>query len=189
MIATGSGRSVPGFALHEALRACAADLVTHGGHAAAAGLKLLPDRIPALREKFTAYAAAHFAGDPPAPQLVLDAEVPLSALTFGLLNDIDKLEPYGADNPRPKFLAADLTIEGTPRRMGGGERHMWFRVRQGGAAVRAVAWGMGDRLDELMSAGGRCCLAFAPKLNEWNGTRAIEMDVLDFQPGPVPKLG
>lgn len=185
---TGSGRSVKGFPLHEALAACAAELVAHGGHAAAAGFKVRPSRVDALRAKFVAVAAERFPDGLPPPRLELDAEVPLSALTFGLLNELDKLEPYGEDNPRPKFLAADLSIEGTPRRIGGGERHLSFRVKQGGTNVRAVGWGMGDRLDELMAGGGRCCLAFTPKVNEWNGYRSVEVEAVDFRAGPDPQL-
>ena len=120
---------------------------------------------------------------PPAPRLRLDAEVPLSALTLGLLRDLDKLEPYGAENPRPRFLAGGLEIVGEPRRIGKDERHLSFRVRQGGTAMRAVAWGMGERLDELMAASGKCCLAFTPRVNEWQGQRTIELEVSDFQPG------
>jgi len=175
--------------LHEALRACTGELVGHGGHAMAAGVKVRPSRIDAFRERFVAFAASHFPAGPPAPRLTLDAEVPLSAVTFGMLKDIAKLEPYGVDNPRPKFLAAGLTVDGTPRRMGTGERHLSFRVSQGGTAMRAVAWGMGDRLDELMSAGGACCLAFSPKINEWNGNRTVEIEVTDLAPGANPELG
>jgi single-stranded-DNA-specific exonuclease len=187
--ASGSGRSIPGFALHEALQACTDELVSHGGHAAAAGFKVALNRIDALRAKFCEYAAAHFPqGVPPPPRLVLDAEVPLSALTFGLLHEIDRLEPYGAQNPRPRFLAGGLQITGEPRRIGGGERHLSFRVRQAGANLRAVAFGLGDRLEELTSAGGRCSLAFTPRINEWNGMRSIELDVCDFQAGEQARL-
>jgi hypothetical protein len=141
-----------------------------------------------LRERFVAFAASAFADGPPAPTLLVETEVPLTALTFGLLNDLDKLEPYGADNPRPRFLATGLTIDGQPRRIGGGERHLTFRVRQGGTAVRAVAFGMGDRLEELLSADGECSVVFTPKLNEWNGNRSVEMEVIDFRPEGVPAL-
>jgi single-stranded-DNA-specific exonuclease len=185
----GSGRAVAGFPLHEALAACSAELITHGGHAAAAGFRIRPSRVDALRELFVRYAEAKFEGRPPTPTLLLEAEVPLSSLTFGLLDELDKLEPYGADNPRPKFLATGLTVDGVPRRIGGGERHLSFRVRQGGTAVRAVAFGMGDRLDELMSAGGACCLAFTPRLNVWNGYRSVEIQVDDLRPGAEAELG
>jgi single-stranded-DNA-specific exonuclease len=187
--APGSGRSVPGFALHEALRHCSDHLLSHGGHAAAAGFRIAPDRIDVFREHFCAYAARHFPAGPPTPTLLLDAELPLSALTPGLLAQIDRLEPYGAQNPRPRFLAAELQVVGEPRRIGGGERHLTFRVRQGATNLRAIAWGMGERAEELMSAEGRCCLAFTPKINEWNGYRSVELEVSDFQPGAQAKLG
>ncbi len=187
--AAGSGRSVPGFALHEALHACCEDLLSHGGHAAAAGFRILPDRVDAFRERFCEYVARHFPHGPTPPQLVLDAELPLSALTPGLLAQIDRLEPYGAQNPRPRFLAAELQVVGEPRRIGGGERHLSFRVRQGETSLRVIAWGMGDRAEELMSAGGRCCLAFTPRINEWNGYRSIELEAVDFQPGSQARLG
>jgi single-stranded-DNA-specific exonuclease len=188
-IATGSGRSIPDFALHQALLACDSLLEGHGGHAAAAGFKVHAERIPAFRERFNAYVAAHFPGGTPAPQLTLDAEVPLSAVTFGLLKDLDKLEPYGAGNPKPKFLAADLKAEG-PRLIGTGEvqRHMDFRVRQGETVLRCVAWGMADRMEELMSSGGACCIAFTPKINEWQGYRKIELQVIDLKPGKTVEL-
>ena len=188
-VATGSGRSVPGFALHTALVACDDLLEGHGGHAAAAGFKVRPERIPALRERFNAYVARHYPGGAPAQRLTLDAEVPLSALTFGLLNDLDKLEPYGAGNPRPKFLASGLKAE-APRLIGKGEvqRHIDFRVRQGETTIRCVAWGMADRMEELMSAGGDCCLAFTPKINEWKGVKKLELNVLDLKPGKAVGL-
>ncbi len=189
-VATGSGRSVPDFALHQALVACDALLEGHGGHAAAAGFKVRPDRIPALRDRFNAFVAAHFPGGAPAPRLTLDAEVPLSAVTHGLLRDLDKLEPYGAGNPKPKFLAAGLKAEAA-RLIGTGEvqRHMDFRVRQGETTIRCVAWGMADRLEELMSAGGDCCVAFTPKINEWRGYKNIELQVIDLKPGKTVELG
>jgi single-stranded-DNA-specific exonuclease len=189
-VATGSGRSIPGFALHSALRACDELLEGHGGHAAAAGFKVRPERIPAFRNRFNAYVANHFPGGTPAPRLVLDAEVPLSALTFGLMKDLDKLEPYGAGNPKPRFLASGLKAE-APRLIGSGDvkKHMDFRARQGDTTIRCVAWNMADRMEELMSAGGDCCLAFTPRVNEWNGHRRIELQVIDLRPGKTVPLG
>ena len=187
-IATGSGGSIPGLALGwSRLRACDSELLGHGGHAMAAGFKVGLERIDALRQCFSRYAADHFPqGVPPAPRLVLDAEVPLSTLTVGLVKDLDRLEPYGADNPRPRFLASRVQVS-DPRRIGTGERHMSFRLKQGPTTLRAVAFGMADRMDELLSAGGQCCVAFTPKINEWMGQRKVELEVADFQPSPVHK--
>lgn len=189
-LAVGSGRSVPGFALHDALKACEAHLIGHGGHAAAAGFRLHPKNIDALRASFAAHAAAHFpTTGPPAPRLTLDAEVPLSAITNGLLKELDKLEPYGAGNPKPKFLAAGLKVEGA-RKIGTGDvqRHMDFRVRQGETVLRAVAWNMAERLEELTSANGDCCLAFTPKVNAWRGEHRIELQVIDLKAGATVEL-
>jgi single-stranded-DNA-specific exonuclease len=186
-VAIGSGRSVPGFRLHEALDACAGHLLSHGGHAAAAGFKLRPTAIPLFRDSFCAVASGHFPEGPPRPRLTLDAEVPLSALTFNVVESLSQLEPYGNANPPPLLLAGDVQILGVPRRIGN-ERHLVFRVRQHGKEMRAVAFGMGDRLDEIMSAGGACCLAFQPRINEWQGWSNVELLVRDFQPGSRAKL-
>lgn len=186
---TGSGRSIPGLALHEALNACTNLLVSHGGHAMAAGVKVRESQLDAFREAFAAHIATVFPDGNPTPVMHLDAEVPLSALTLGLLKEIDKLEPYGAENPKPRFLVSEVTVvEGSAKKIGQGERHMSFRVRQGGTTMRAVAFGMGDRLDELLSAQGSCCLAFTPKVNEWNGYKNVEVEVVDFCAGVTPNL-
>lgn len=189
-VVTGSGRSIPGFPLHTALQACDELLEGHGGHAMAAGFKVRVDRIAAFRNRFNAYVASHYPGGAPAPRLVLDTEVPLAALTFGLLKDLDRLEPYGAGNPKPKFLASGLKVEGA-RLIGTGEiqKHMDFRVRQGDSSLRCVAWNMADRLDELNSKNGDCCIAFTPKVNEWNGYRKIELQIIDLKPGKSVALG
>jgi len=188
-VGLGSGRSVAGFALHEALQACGDLLLGHGGHAAAAGLRILPEKIDAFRARLCEYAADRFPAGPAAPTLMFDAEVPLSTLTLGLLADLDRLEPYGAENRRPLFLAGGLQVKGEPRKVGNGERHLSFRVEQQGTTLKAIAWGMAERAEELMSAGGACCLAFTPKLNEWQGWRSVDLEVTDFQAGAQARLG
>jgi single-stranded-DNA-specific exonuclease len=189
-VVTGSGRSIPGFALHTALQACDELLEGHGGHSMAAGFKVRIDRIDAFRNRFNAYVASHFPGGAPAPRLVLDTEVPLSALTFSLLKDIDKLEPYGAGNPKPKFLASGLKAE-SARLIGTGEvqKHMDFRVRQGETVMRCVAWNMADRLEDLTASNGDCCIAFTPKINDWKGYKKIELQIIDLKPGKTVALG
>ncbi|MBM3993974.1 MAG: single-stranded-DNA-specific exonuclease RecJ [Planctomycetes bacterium] len=187
--AQGSGRSVPGFMLHEALQACTSDLVGHGGHATAAGFRILPESIDIFRENFCAFVARQRGAEPQPLRLTLDAEVPLSALTTGMMQGIEQLEPYGAGNPPPLLLADRLQVVGAPKKVGEGERHLAFRVKQNGKEVRAIAFAMGERCDELMSQGGVCCLAFTPRWNEWNGYKSVEIEVKDFQAGPQAKLG
>lgn len=184
----GSGRSIPGFKLHEALQACTTDLVGHGGHASAAGFRIVPEAIDVFRENFCAVVARQFGAEPQRHRLTIDAEVPLSALTTGVMQAIEQLEPYGSGNPPPLLLADRLQIVGAPKKVGDGERHVSFRVKQNGKELRAIAFGMGDRYDELMSQAGQCCLAFTPRWNEWNGYKAVEIEVKDFQAGPEAKL-
>jgi single-stranded-DNA-specific exonuclease len=186
--ATGSGRSIPGFKLHHALELCGSDLLSHGGHAAAAGFRIAAVSIDRFRERFCAVADGHFRSEPPHRRLVLDAELPLAALTTGLCNALTDLEPFGAGNPQPLFLAGDVQVVGEPRRVGGGERHLSFRVRQNGRELRSIAFGMADRAEELMSAQGKCCLAFTPRINEWQGRRSVELEIRDLQAGPKAQL-
>jgi single-stranded-DNA-specific exonuclease len=186
--AQGSGRSVPGFKLHEALLACTNDLIGHGGHAAAAGFRLLPEAIDAFRDNFCNVVARQLGAEPRPHRLTIDAEVPLSTLTTGVMQSIEQLEPYGSGNPPPLLLAGQLQIVGEPKKVGDGERHVSLKVRQNGKTLRGVAFSMGDRVDELMSQGGQCCMAFTPRWNEWNGYKSVEIEVKDFQAGPTAKL-
>jgi single-stranded-DNA-specific exonuclease len=80
-----------------------------------------------------------------------------------------------------------VEVVGLPRRVGG-DRHLSFRVRQRGAAVRCIAFGQGERADELAGGGGTCSLAFTPRINEWQGFRRVDLQIVDFQPGREPRL-
>jgi single-stranded-DNA-specific exonuclease len=187
-LAVGSGRSFGGLALHEALTACSDLLVGHGGHAAAAGFRLEADKLDAFRERFCEVVAAYFPEGAPPPELVLDAEAPLSSLTLRVLNDIDRLEPYGADNRKPLFLLSGLQVEGEPRVVGKSSTHLQFRVRQGPVVLKAIGWGMASRVEELMSEKGACNLVVSPKRNEWQGRVSVDLEVIDLQPGPEARL-
>src|SRR5207247_2489964 len=74
--------------------------------------------------------------------LRIDAEVPLGDVPRRLLRDIEALAPFGAGNRRPLVMAARVEVAGPAKRIGGGERHLAFVIRQNGAAIRAVAFGM-----------------------------------------------
>lgn len=187
--AQGSGRSVEGFPLHEALAACGQHLLSHGGHAMAAGFKLRPGALDAFRADFQAVAAQRLRQQPMRHTLRIDAEVPLAAVTGGLVKGIAMLEPFGQGNARPHFLAAGLRLVGTPRKVGASERHLSFKVQQeNGPSFRAVAFGMGERHEELLSGRGDCSLVFTPRKNEWNGYTSIDLHVIDFQPAARPVL-
>jgi single-stranded-DNA-specific exonuclease len=184
----GSGRSVAGFALHEALSACGDRLISHGGHAAAAGFKIPQSYLEDFRERVRIYSKQKFVAAS-SPRLTVDAEVPLELLTTGLVEALGRLEPYGAGNPRPLFLAGPVSVVGEPRTVGRGERHLRFRVQQNRHSFPAIGFNLAERAAELMSADRQCCLVFSPSFNDWNGWRSLQLEVVDFEPGPKARLG
>ncbi|HWC90480.1 MAG TPA: single-stranded-DNA-specific exonuclease RecJ, partial [Pirellulales bacterium] len=91
----GSARSVPGFNLHTALAACSQHLLSHGGHAAAAGLKIEEHAVSGFREAFCELVAGEIVPGERQAELWIDAELPLGALTLDTVSQIDRLAPFG----------------------------------------------------------------------------------------------
>ncbi|MER3414976.1 MAG: single-stranded-DNA-specific exonuclease RecJ [Gemmataceae bacterium] len=186
--AQGSGRSVEGFALHEALAACRHLLVDYGGHAKAAGLRVSHRHIEALRRAFCAYAAQRLRSNQSA-RLVIDAEIPLSALTPSVLDELERLAPHGVGNRPPLFLAGDVHLIGPPQIFGTNGQHIRCQVRQeNGPTLWAIGFRMAERRADWQSADGRCCLAFRPRKNRYRGATSIELVVVDLHPGSPPPL-
>ena len=184
----GSARGCGGFPLPEALSDAADLLLSYGGHRAAAGFKLKPENLQALRERLEKNGRAFFGEGPPRPTLRLDVEIPLGGLSEGLIRDLERLEPYGNTNRKPLFLASGLELDGEPRAVGKDGRTLQFGLRQGAKRVRAVGFRMADRLDELKSGQGACSIAFRPVLNEFGGRREVQVQVEDFQPVSDPQV-
>ncbi len=177
----GSARSAGGVNLHGALAACSEHLVSHGGHAAAAGLKIEEARLEAFREQFCEQVAGEFATGQTVAELRIDAEVPFSALTAKAVSDLERLAPFGHANPRPMLCATGVTLCEPPKRIGGGQRHLSLRLDQHGVQFRAVAFGGGDWADELSAHSGPIAVAFQPFINQFRGRRNVELQVCDWQ--------
>ncbi len=107
----GSARTVNGFHLERALAACGAHLVTHGGHAAAAGLSILRESVEEFSAAFARHAEEHFTGEDRHPKLALDAIVPLGHLDAPLVRALERLGPHGQGNPAPLLASEGLTVE------------------------------------------------------------------------------
>ena len=178
-LAQGSGRSIEGFDLHAALSACAGHLTTWGGHAMAAGLKIDTPRIDAFREALVAYAAEHITVEQLTPTLALDAELAPGDLSVGLIDQLDRLAPFGRGNAQPTLLMRDVTIAQPPKAVGAEGRHMVLSVRHGEALARGIAWRAGDWVGRL-AVGQRLDLAVQPKINEWQGRRSAEIVIEDW---------
>ena len=146
-------------------------------------LPIYRSRIGEFRDRFLQIASSRMSPEDRIPTLVIDSEVPLSELTLALLIEINRLEPFGQGNPVPLFAAFDLKVAGQVQRMGAKGQHLGFWVRQDDTALRAVAFGWGEMAERIQSA-GMCSLAYRPNLNEFGGTRQIELRVEDIHLDP-----
>ena len=178
----GSARSIPGFDVCRALSACSRHLVSHGGHAAAAGLKIEEPHFDAFRAEFCEYAACQITDEQRVAELAVDAEVFLSELTLSTVEQLERLAPFGHSNPRPMLCATNVTLSEPPKRMGGGQRHLSLKLAQHQTSMRGVAFGGGDWADALTQCPGPLSVAFRPVINEFRGRRSVELHVADWCP-------
>jgi single-stranded-DNA-specific exonuclease len=154
-VAYGSGRSIDGFPLLQALESCAELFTRFGGHAFAVGFALPAERLVAMTRRLYAFAAEKLAGREAEQILRMNAELPLERVTPVLGNWIRRMEPFGHGNPEPVFLARDLRLAAPVRVMK--ERHIRLELvplqSASGAIVqapiRAVGWGLAQRAQEL----------------------------------------
>ncbi len=177
----GSGRSIPGFDLGAALAACREHLESCGGHAAAAGLRVDEQQIDAFRIDFCAHAEQQLGDEERRTEVVIDAETPLAALTHQTVSQIEQLAPFGCGNTRPTLCTSDVRLTGPPRRMGATGRHLSLEIEQGGVKLRAVAFGAGDREEELLRLDGPISIAFRPVINTFRGWAKVEMHLQDWR--------
>jgi single-stranded-DNA-specific exonuclease len=177
----GSARSVPGFNLHEALAQCGHLLESHGGHAAAAGLRVVPQNIGAFREAFTKVVEAERGNDDRCLELVVDAEASLQMLTRQIVEQIENLAPFGQGNNRPLFCASDVRLAGSLKRMGATGKHLSMMFDQYGVKMRAVAFGGGDWEEDLARVDGPMSIAFRPVLNHFRGRTTVEIHLADWR--------
>lgn len=174
----GSGRSIAGFDLAAALRECGDLLVRHGGHAMAAGLSVMPEKIGLLRERLNAIAQRSLQPDDLHPPLRLDAEVALKDLNFDCLDELEKLKPTGMGNPAVQCCSRSLSHKKPLQRIGASKQHVKMWVTDGTATHEAIWWNAGEKSLPV----GKFDLAFAPSLNDFNGRTTVQLKVLDWRP-------
>jgi single-stranded-DNA-specific exonuclease len=172
----GSGRSIPSFDLHGALGACSTFLERFGGHRAAAGLSIVPDRVEPFAEAFAAQAEGLLGPDDLVPATVVDVVLPRGAkLTLELCEELRALAPFGLANPDVTLLAPGCEL-GELATVGDG-KHLRFRVQLDGRdAGGAIAFGQGTKLDSYRRE-GRYDVAFRLQENHWNGTVSPQLVV------------
>ncbi len=181
-VARGSGRSIPGFPLFEAVRRCADLLDRYGGHQGAAGISLPRSNLESFTERINQVAAEMAPEEEPTPELHLDGESELKELNLELLREMNLLAPFGEGNPQPLFAASGLRLVGQPRTVGSTGRHLAFMVRQGPATLRVFAPGKADWVEELRGRKGELfSLAFEPNINRYRGRTSVELRARDMR--------
>jgi single-stranded-DNA-specific exonuclease len=179
-VGQGSGRSFAGFDLHAGLAACSDQLLTFGGHSAAAGLKIHRDRIDDFRDCFRQFVVEnHDVSDRDLEQKI-DAEIRLADLTHQTVKQIDRLGPFGQGNRRPVFSTSKVELVEPPKKMGQGERHLSLRVRHYGHVMRAIAFGKADWADQMIKVDGPISICFSPKINRFRGYESVELELIDW---------
>jgi single-stranded-DNA-specific exonuclease len=177
----GSGRSIPGFHLYNALNECSALMHRFGGHAQAAGMEITRENIGTLRRAVNAIADKHVTqADYATPTLNIDAEVQLREFTAEGVRMLEMLEPFGEGNPEPVFAANDVEIAAPPKVVGRGAGHLSILLKQGGPALRGIGFGMGARVGGLQR-GDRVRVAFTPRINTWRGIAEVELELKDIR--------
>ncbi len=178
-VGKGSGRSVKGVNLFEALTACQDLLVKFGGHELAAGLSVTRGNLEAFRRRINEYAAGLLPEGAPKVCVEADCEIPLSAVEMSLCEELSRLEPFGVSNPTPQFVLRDLRIDRI-NELGGG-KHLKLAVSDGVRSLYALrfsttkeAFGLheGDRVDLLCTV----------DINEFRDVRSVQLIVQDHKP-------
>ena len=179
--AYGSGRSIPGFHLLNAIETCHDLFTRFGGHAHAVGFSLPSGRVPELRERMTAYAANHLSDEALEPAIECDGLLPLDMITPALYSWLRRLEPVGMSNEEPLFVARRARIASPPRILK--ERHVKLRLAQSatGPAVSALAWNWADCAAALgIQEGSIVDVAYRLRENEHPEFGGIELDIEDL---------
>lgn len=174
-IAKGSGRSIDGFSLYDALSYCSDVLVQFGGHTLAAGMSLESEKIPLFREKINEYARMQ---DMPYPVLNIDCKLNPASLSTELVPSIKLLEPFGAENPQPLFGLFNMTL--TRIQPVGDGKHLRLSLERNGTSVNAIMFSV--TADEFeFSQGDIVDVAVKLDTNAYQGKVQLSIQVKDIK--------
>lgn len=173
-IAVGSGRSIDGFDLHSAMKKVSHCFLRFGGHSHAAGFTLEVSQLEALRKGLEEEAQEHLRPKDMIPTIRVDSELSFKNITLDVIHQINALAPFGEGNPEPVFMARSVKV--FESRIVG-ERHLKLRLGQGGQALDAIAFGLGNRHP---LKGISTDFLFTPEVNRWKGTENVQLKIIDL---------
>ena len=175
--AKGSGRSIEGFSLFEAICACGDLLIKFGGHPMAAGITLKPENIEAFRKRINQYAAEHFP-QMPTQTATLDCKLNPAALSVSMAQSLTQLEPFGNGNPQPVFGLFNMELSNVTPVGGGG--HLRLTLEKNGAVITAMRFN--TKPEELpYHIGDKIDLAVQLEAREFRGQPSLTVIVRDMK--------
>ena len=172
----GSGRSIPGFDLHEALMECNDTIDKFGGHAMAVGINIKKEKVEEFKEEFEKIAKEKEV-DKIIPILNLDAEIKLDDVNKEMVDSLKELEPFGEANKMPIFAFRNLKIDSI-RSLSEG-KHLRLSVKDNKNIINAIGFNMGA-LADTYRIGDRVDIAGNLEINSFNGVDSIQINIKDI---------
>ena len=179
-MAKGSGRSINGFHLYNVLELCQDVLVNFGGHKLAAGITIESNKIPEFKSMINEISQDFIKEDDLSPELKIDARISLSNINFGLVKDINVLEPFGIGNPQPVFCSYKNTISDW-RLVGEKREHIKLKIKEENRTLEGIGFKLSRIGNQIFSENKVVDLAFNIELNKWNGTENVQLNIKDIK--------
>lgn len=174
----GSARSVAGFNLYEAVHACREHLLGYGGHFAAAGMTLLPEKVQAFADAFEKEVSRLITDDLLIPEIIIDAEISFTAINQPFFSILTQMEPFGPENMRPVFIARKVQDTGFSKIVK--EQHIRFVLKQNNITLTGIGFNMADKFHFLQSR-QPLDIVFTIDENEWNGEKNLQLKMIDLR--------
>ena len=173
----GSGRSIPGFDLHDALTECSDYLEKFGGHSMAVGVTVSRDKFELFKNKFEEYAKSHDV-DKIIPVINIDSELSLKNIDIDSVKSLQKLEPYGEANKMPVFMIRNLKINSI-RALSEG-KHLKLTLKDDGYMINAIGFNMGNLSNEYL-IDDKVDVIGNLDINSFNGNDSIQLILKDIR--------
>lgn len=174
-----SARSPQHFNVVEAIKDSSEHLMSFGGHAQAAGFNLKKESLKAFEEKIKKFAKSKLKNKDLTSILEIDCEIKNSEINFDILNEIQKLAPFGVANQRPSFLLRNVEPLFV-QQVGKGGDHLKFNLNINGSNFNVIAFRMGSHIDDIRRH-RKLDIVFNLENNTWNNRSSLQLQALDFE--------
>lgn len=179
---TGSARSIKDFDIYSAIRSCSDLLENFGGHKYAAGMTIIPENLEAFKKRFDKAVAEAIKDDMLIPEIEIDAEIDLEAITPKFFRVLKQFAPFGPQNMSPVFLTKNVKDTGTARIVG--NNHIKLNIIQELPKRKifpAIAFQQGKSFDSV-NQGKKFNICYHVEENCWNGSVSLQLNIKDIQP-------